>query len=269
MKLREISTDPISVLEDIHVDKNHLSIAFSRHKDASSTDHISTYFRRNPYKFSPNGMETVYSILNYIHSEETTHILTSLKGKGPYSYDDRQITHLLNGIVGACKKLMIDLDPEVILYPKSSSPLLKRFVELLHKAYPKVKIADEAFVKSIIKAGDEDALINTKHPDWQKFSDNHPEAVTELKKSIKRIIKDGTLDLKHFYKRHAKFLKNFIEMKNASNTLDQVIEKRILVIDDVLSSGATMHEMFRQLREFEPESISGLTIFKRTSDSSH
>ena len=265
MKLREITSDPISVLEDISAAQGQLKITTTSWKDVSTPTSISTHFRRNPYKFSPHGTEPTYSILNYVHSDEVTKILSSLKGKGPYAYDDRQITHLLTGVIGACKKLMTDLDPDVILYPKSSSPLLKRFVDMLHKAYPKVMVTDEAFVKKMLKAEDEAGLLNTEHPDWKKFAEKYPDTVIELKKSIKRHIKDGVLELKHFYKQHAKFLKNFIEMKDASNTLDQVIEKRILVVDDILSSGSTMLEMFRQLREFEPESISGLTIFKRTS----
>lgn len=269
MKLRELVIDPISVLEDISASQGKLSITTTNWKDASTETSISTYFKRNPYKFSPNGIETTYSILNYVHSEETTKILNSLKGNGPYTYDDRQIKYLLEGVVGACKKLMSDLNPDVILYPKSSSPLLKRFVDLLHKTHPKVKFADEAFIKKILKAEDEEGLLNTDHPDWKKFAEKYPDTVIELKKSIKRLIKGGTLELKNFYKQHAKFLKNFIEMKDASNTLDQVIGKRVLVVDDVLSSGSTMLEMFRQLREFEPESISGLTIFKRTSKIHH
>lgn len=269
MKLFELSTDPISVLEGIYSNHNVLSISSTKERETSSNDRISTSFKRIPYKSTIKGSEPIYSVLNYISSDESTKLLTSLKGKGPYTVNEKQIDHLLIGIVGACKQIMTHLDPEVILYPKSSSPLVKQFVDKLHKAYPKIKIADEAFVKKVLQAGDEEALINTQHPDWKKFSDEHPDAADELKKSLKRHIKDGNLELKKLYKPYVKFIKNFVEMKDASNTLDHVIEKRILVVDDVLSSGSTMLEMFRQLREFEPETISGLTIFKRTSETHH
>jgi len=269
MKLKELAFDPISVLEGISAAQDHVRISTTGWKETSTRDTISTSFKRIPYKSSIKGSEPIYSILNYVSSPESTKLLTSLKGKGPYIVNDKQINDLLNGVVGACKQIMHTLDPDVILYPKSSSPLTKHFVDLLHKAYPKITVSDEAFVKKILKAGDEDALLNTQHPDWKKFADENPDAVDDLKKTLKRHIKDGNLELKKLYKPYVKFIKNFIEMKDASNTLDQVIEKRILVVDDVFSTGSTMLEMFRQLREFEPEAISGLTIFKRTSETLH
>ena len=266
MKLRELSCDPIGVLEDISAAQGQIKISTTGWKDTSTPESISTSFKRIPYKSSIKGSEPIYSILNYVSSPESTKLLTSLKGKGPYVVNEKQIDQLLTGVVGACKQIMHTLDPDVILYPKSSSPLVKQFVDRLHKAYPKVTFADEAFVKKVLKAGDEDALLNTQHPDWKKFAAENPDAVEDLKKTLKRHIKDGNLELKKLYKPYVKFIKNFVEMKDASNTLDQVIEKRILVVDDVFSTGSTMLEMFRQLREFEPEAISGLTIFKRTSE---
>jgi hypothetical protein len=266
MKLREISFDLISILEGISAAQDHVRISTTAWKETSTPDTISTSFKRIPYKSSIKGSEPIYSILNYVSSPESTKLLTSLKGKGPYIVNEKQIDQLLTGVVGACKQIMVTLDPDVILYPKSSSPLVKQFVDKLHRAYPKVKIADEAFVKKVLQAGDEDALLNTQHPDWKKFADENPESVEDLKKNLKRHIKDGNLELKKLYKPYVKFIKNFVEMKDASNTLDQVIEKRILVVDDVFSTGSTILEMFRQLREFEPEAISGLTIFKRTSE---
>lgn len=269
MKLKELVKDPISVIEGISAASGHLSISTTKWKETSTPDTISTSFKRIPYKSTIKGSEPIYSILSYVSSPESTKLLTSLKEKGPYEVKNRQLDDLLTGVVGACKQIIAHLDPQVILYPKSSSPLVKKFADMLHKAYPKIEIADEAFVKKILQAGDEEAMINTQHPDWKKFASENPDAVDELKKSLKRHIKDGNLELKKLYKPYVKFIKNFVEMKDASATLDHVIGKRIIVIDDILSSGSTMLEMFRQLREFEPEAISGLTIFKRTSETHH
>lgn len=266
MKLRELGSDPISILESITASQDKLSISTTNWKETSSPDIISTSFKRIPYKSSIKGSEPIYSILNYVSSPESTKLLTSLKGKGPYVVNDKQIHQLLAGVIGASKQVMTSLKPDVILYPKSSSPLVKQFVDAIHQAYPNIEILDDAFVKKVLQAGDEEALLNTSHPDWKKFADENPDAVIELKKTLKRHIKDGNLELKKLYKPYVKFIKNFVEMKDASTVLDKVIEKRILVIDDILSSGTTMLEMFRQLREFEPTEIAGLTIFKRTSE---
>ena len=268
MKLTEIKLDPL--LESIYAAQNQLKINDQRTPGTSDRESISTFFKRIPYETHIRSSEPkIYSLLNYISNDETTRILKSLKGKGPYETNDKQVEFLLNQAVSssACKLIIKNVDPEVIIYPSSSSSLVKRFVEALKSKCPGCKVVDEAFVKKALKAGDEEAMINYDHPDWEKFAKDHPDKASELKKSLARQIKDGELELKRLYKPYVKFIKNFIELKNASNTLDQIIGKRILVVDDVLSSGATMLEMFRQLKEFEPETIAGLTIFKRTSES--
>ena len=256
--------DPL--LESIYAAANELKITRQHDPGASTRDAISTYIKRIPYETRVQGSEPIYSILNYIPNEESTKLLTSLKGKGPYIVNPEHLDHLLRQVVVACRRIIVDVKPDVIVYPSSSSGLLKKFVGMLHETYPTIAVGGEAFVKKILKAGDEEALINTKHPDWEKFAREHPKSVVELKRSLKNHLSDGVLELKKLYKPYLKFIKNFIELKNAAQTLDQVIDQNVLVVDDVLSSGATMLEMFRQLREFEPKSLSGLTIFKRTSD---
>lgn len=269
MKLRELSNDPVSILEGISAANDRVVMSTTNWRETSTADTIGTTFKRIPYKSSIKGSEPIWSVLNYISSEQSTKILQSLKGKGPYEVSDKQLDQLLTGVVGACRQLFISFKPEVIIYPKSSSDLLKKFVDKLHKAYPNIEVLDEAFVKKILKAGDEEALINTNHPDWKKFSEENPKAVEELKKSLARHIQDGNLELKKLYKPYVKFIKNFVELKDAYSVLEKVMDKRVMVVDDIFSSGTTMLEMFRQLKEFEPKDLAGLTIFKRTSESTH
>lgn len=269
MKLHELSTDPVAILEGISAANDRVVMSTTNWKETSTPDTIGTSFKRVPYKSTIKGSEPIWSILNYVSSDQSTKILQSLKGKGPYQVTDKQIDQLLTGVVGACRQLFASVKPEVLIYPKSSSDLLKQFVEKLKKAYPGIEVLDEAFIKKALKAGDEEALINTDHPDWEKFSKENPKAVSELKKTLARHIQDGNLELKKLYKPYVKFIKNFVELKDAYNVLEKVMDKNVMVVDDIFSSGTTMLEMMRQLKEFEPKDISGLTIFKRTSESSH
>lgn len=269
MKLNELVLDPILVLEGITIAQDKLRFSTTAWKETSTADTISTSFKRIPYKTTIKGSEPIYSILNYISSEETTKMLTSLKGKGPYVVNDRQLDDLIQGCVNASRSIIQILDPDIIVFPKSSSMLLSKFVNKLQSTFPKIKVVDEAFVKKVLQAGDEEAMVNTSHPDWKKFAAENPDAVDELKKSIARHIKDGNLELKKMYKPYVKFIKNFVQLKDAYKTLDDVVEKNVLVVDDLLSTGSTMLEMFRQLRDFEPKTLSGLTIFKRTADTHH
>lgn len=269
MKLRELASDPVSILEGISAAQDRVVLSTTSWKETSSKDTIGTSFKRIPYKTSIKGSDPIYSILNYVSSEETTKLLTSLKGKGPYTVNQKILDQLMTGVVGASKKILEHLDPDVIIYPKSSSDLTKTFAEKLKAAYPKIQVVDEGFVKKMLKAGDEEAMINTSHPDWKKFVEEHPKDAANLKKSLATQIANGNLELKKLYKPYVKFIKNFVELKDAYATLEQVLGKRVLVVDDILSSGTTMLEMFRQLKEFEPEMVAGLTIFKRTTETHH
>jgi hypothetical protein len=259
---------PVSVLESIYSAQNQLKITLQHDRAASDKDIISTFFKKIPYISNLKGSPAkIYSVLNYVSNEETTKLLTSLKGKGPYEVPPKQVTTFLHQAAAACKHAMDDVKPDLIIYPRSSSKLVKSFVTVLGEMY-RVKVVDEGFVKSDLKDVNVDDMINTKHPDWEKFASS-PKAVAELKRSLAKHLKGGELELKKVFKPHLKFLKNYLKLRDESATLDQVIEKRVLVVDDVLSTGSTMIEMLRQVSEFEPKVVAGLTIFKRTTSWFH
>jgi hypoxanthine phosphoribosyltransferase len=255
-----------TILEDITINGDSLRITIQHYKSASTEDSISTGFRTQPYVTSIKGCDAdVYSLLNYVSSDTSTQILKSLKGHGPYKVNDKQFDAFMKQIKTAASKVVSRVNPEIIIYPRSKSDFLQRFVNEIKNSASGVEVLDNQFIKSILDAENVEPLINTNHPDWKKFSTEHPKEVEKLKKQLKSQIQAGELELKKLYKPYLKFIKNFIELKDAYEVLDKVLGKRVLVIDDILSSGATMAEMIRQLNDFEPSKIAGLTIFKHTT----
>jgi hypothetical protein len=265
MKIQELLT------ERIYAEKDNLVITIQSTKDSSTKEEISTFVRRQPYEtnLKGSGGSVVYSIFNYLSSPEATKLLSSIKGKGPYKVNPKQLDTFLIQTALASKSIIEKLKPDVIIYPKSSSTLVADFAKKIGEKHD-IKIINDAFFKKVLNPEDIEPLINTSHPDWEKFSSEHPGEVKKLKMSLSKMIKDhgGNLELKKMYKPYMKFIKNFIEMQDAYEILEAVIEKNVLVLDDVLSSGSTMLEMIRQIAEMEPKSIAGLTIFKHTSQSS-
>jgi hypothetical protein len=257
-----------TILEDISIQGDSVRITSQNFKSASTKDSISTYFRTQPYVTHTSGIDAdIFSMLNYVSSETSTEILKSLKGSGPYKVNEKQFALLMSQVKSAVSILVKRIKPDIIIYPKSKSPLLQKFVDEIHAAYPIAEVLSDAFIKKAFTAEDVEPLINTEHPMWAKFSSENPAAVKELKRSLKSQIKNGELELKKFYKPYVKFIKNFIELKDAYEVLEKVMESNVLVVDDILSSGSTMTEMIRQLTEFGPSKISGLTLFKLTTSS--
>lgn len=255
-----------TLLEDISVEGDSVRITSQNYKSASTKDSISTYFRTQPYVTHTAGIDAdIFSILNYVSSETSTEILKSMKGIGHHKVNENQFAALMSQVKASASVLVKRIKPDVIIYPKSKSDLLRKFVDEIHSAYPTAEVLSDAFIKRALDAEDVEPLINTKHHLWKKFSDENPKAVKDLKRSLKSQIKNGELELKKFYKPYLKFIKNFIELKDAYTVLEKVMNNNVLVVDDILSSGSTMNEMIRQLEEFEPSKITGLTLFKLTT----
>lgn len=259
MKLKEL-------FERIYAKDGDLIVTKQASAEASTQDAISTFIRRLPYETKFKVADaTIYSLFNYLPGPVTTELLSSIKGKGPLDLKPKALQLFFDQVETAVAPLLKKLQPDVVIFPRSSSPLTADFAKILKAKSPKSEIVGDAFIKKLLKADDIEPLINTKHPDWTKFAADHPGEVKKLKQSLaKHIETNGTLELKKLYKPYLKFITNFVEMEDASRLLDMVIGKKVLVVDDVLSSGATMLEMLRQLEEFEPSELSGLTIFKRT-----
>lgn len=251
-------------LESISAVKNNLLITTQHDRGASGPDSISTYFKKLPYHTALQHNE-IYSVLNYISTPETMKLLTSLKGRGPYEVSQAQLDRFLSQVADASSGLIKRLNPEVIIYPASTSTLVKGFVDKLKEKHPSIKVTSEAFIKKSLKGADVKAVLNTEHPEWAKFEAENPKAVAQLKQTLKHHLENGELELKKLYKPYLKFIKNFIQLKDVSETIDVVSGKRVLIVDDVLSTGTTIREMIRQVEELEPAQVSTLTIFKRTN----
>lgn len=256
------------VSESIYASGNKLIITKQVDRAASTHDTISTRFRKLPYVSNVKGMGApVYSLLNYVPSDETTNLLLSLKGKGTLELNATQKDTFMKEVSIASRKVIQDFKPDAIIYPKSSSPFTSEFADAVIQQANGVKVLKDGFAKAMLDAENVEPLLNTSHPDWPKFAKDNPKLVDKLKKSLASQIKSnaGYLNAKDLYKQQARFIKNFLELKVAYEKLDDVIGKRVLVIDDVFSTGTSMSDMIRQVNEFEPSAVAGFTLFKRTS----
>ena len=190
-------------------------------------------------------------------------MLKALKRTGTLAVNEKQFETFMTDVGKAAATVVRRVNPDIIIYPKSKSPLLKQFVDEIAK-YTHAEILGDRFIKAVLDAEDVEPLLNTKHPDWKKFSSEYPEDVQKLKKQLITHVKRGELELKKLYKPYVKFIQNFVELRDAYEVLDKVMGQKVLVIDDILSTGSTMAEMIRQLTDLEPFKIAGLTLLKHT-----
>lgn len=279
--LKSLAEDKIA--EDIFVKGDELLAAVNPDNSRKpSTPTVISTNRRPLGRQSglTRGLDVFYAF-SYKPSEEpggSTDLLKSFKGKGPFKFSearrqkflDEATTHMANEF----KRL--NLNADVIISPQSSSSLLTEFATLLAD---KLKIEAKkigAFKKSdAIKLPDDKTkameLIAKKYVDYkymdEKFTGDEAtreRAVKEICTAVYRSIKKhGAIVSKELPKFYAKFVKNIMDIGDLDDTLDS---KTVMVVDDVLSSGSTMSDLFRLCQELGAEKVFGATLFARTSN---
>jgi hypothetical protein len=219
----------------------------------------------------------VYYAYNYLHSEEVTELLKALKGKSDLKLDNRQLEHFFTD---TCDYLVKGLKqrgikPDLMVCPASSSTLVREFAIRLAKAMGDVKLVTDAFLKKKAFILPEDRnqalrLIADTLIDKELVAAKYHGADAEdfMKKIAAGILlsikKHGSLELKDVYKQYGKFVKGFLDKK--PDVEYDIMDKEILILDDVLSSGSTMSEMVRLVKDdCLAKTVTGVVIFNMTT----
>lgn len=177
-----------------------------------------------------------------------------------------------NDFIQLISKAFINFDQNVdsvtsydlIVLPQSSSPLLARVVESLGKKYgTAVEVIDNAFVKNKITDITVDPQIiqqiRAKHGD--KKADY---IANRYEKLIKSAEVNGEFKMKKIptdmgFRRG---IINFLHINN--NRYDAIFKQvyggKILIIDDIITSGTTMVEMKRLLEDLGATTVNALGI---------
>jgi len=227
--------------------------------DYSSQEGISTKFGKGKKKtpFSTHSTQTdkvpVSSSYHVGHDiEQSGDIMKALKGKHPditFEHEDRE--HFLSRT--AQHLLATDLKGkkfDMIVTPKSSSDLVHRFAHHLMTRMPGVSYHPGSLDKAHI-----DNVTISPDLDNEKVHKN-------LTKTIDRLKKEGnqTLEMKRVLGNERRHLRGFL--KADPEMTKKVQGKHVLILDDFLTSGSTIAEGSRILKQHGPASIHAATIFK-------
>lgn len=271
MRLSQILTE--------HIRSKDGQVVFStppKTPEGASCDFINTQLdnKLHPATGEDVGYEKVYSSYLYKSSDTNTSLLSSVKGQGPLAIDSQKLRAFIERTVAhVAPRLKSLVNPTVIIYPKSSSSFVRQVAEELGSKLG-VKVLTDVLVKKKLElSGDrkldlvkvEKAFINTDHP---KYTTLPPESKRSLLSSVlSSVKKTGHVSSKGMDKKRAMFIKDFVKL-GSQDEATKALGERVLLVDDVLSSGMTMRGMMSLLRkELEPEKMAGYTVFKLTSGS--
>ena len=144
--------------------------------------------------------------------------------------------------------------PDIILTPQSSSSLVVDFAEKVSD-YANVEFLPHAFIKNPV----DDIII--KCPEGVNAPDR---ALAQAQKVLDYIKQTGKFEAKSVPKQLLKFFRNLY--RNDEEYVDLLKGKKVAVIDDSMTSRATMFNIFDVCDYvYEAADSYGITIFKHMS----
>jgi len=244
--------------EEITIIDGELSFAFNTNSKSSL---VNTNLGKSAgkKKFIPRqskakqfGGVTVFSV--YSAAKGSSVILKSIKKQSVAGVSKKEYDKFLTrtAIFMTSSKGGMLKDTDVIISPQTSSFLLSDLLDKIHQIRPKIKMIQEAFIKSNV-----DKIII----DYSNFdiSDKVKASMIQLLKNAKQ---NGFIELKKIPKQFLKYISNVLNVDRMKVLPKYIDNKNVVIIDDVLASGFTMKEMIFAMKIFSPKSIHGITMFK-------
>lgn len=242
-----------SIDEDLYVDGNKL--VFGPADD--TVDAVTkTKFGKNrslePYVMS--GAKVAGVSVYSVHKANSTEILKALKNKNEVIVDPKDYEIFVDRTATYLARVLRQKGADVIITPTSSAPLLSDLTDAINKRVPHITFLKDSFQK-----------ISPDKIDNIKIRYDLPGMTPKIERGLKGVLskarKDGYFEIKKVDKRFAKYLTGYFELTD-TKLINKLQNKRVVILDDVISSGATFSEIINTVQSAGPETLFGLTIFK-------
>lgn len=200
----------------------------------------------------------VYSIADMRYNPDTRDMLYKLKN----GIKDEDVHAFLNHIIEDIDFLVKELGIEFIIQVPSSSKFLQKVSSEISQ---RVNIPQASFV-SIQKIPLSELKFNKRSPQLENMDrDDIAEIKQQVIKHIQYQLKDGNeyLEAKRFPKNLLGFITGFFKV---SGNPEQLKGKKVLIIDDNLSSGNTMKDIVDMFSIQYQSQASGLVLFSLKLD---
>lgn len=228
--------------------------------DASNSGFINTSFGKSKnLKPFVSKMENgiIYSVYNKNKDDEESYrdVLDAIKGQSTkYTMDHDSYKSFISRTAIYMSSLMLKEKIDTILVMDSSSPLVSDLSAEINRRLPSY-YEMFTFNKQIFKNPDiQDISINTMGID---VSDKNYKS---MQSSLDRMKKDGHFKIHNIYAPNRKFITNWLKINNS--VLSKIIDKKVALIDDIFTTGATLHEAARLLNDAGASYVVGFTIVK-------
>lgn len=232
------------MFEGLNVDTNNKIVSVTDDHE----DFIDTSIANNPTETSKSIAIFKRKKSSKLDVSDGNPLVYALKGMKGWSMSEADKKLLWSKIDKIIRKVKFDID--VIIIPSSSSKLVSIFANSVKEHYSDATIISKCLLKRTV-----DEVIDTM--DFSAF-DN--EEKTDILLSFARM--GDIFEAKPFPKKYIDRFEETIFKHDPSFSGKDIVGKRVLVIDDVLSSGLTLSSCAKVLNDsYFPKSITNLVMF--------
>jgi hypothetical protein len=205
-----------------------------------------------PYtkKITTTTGHVIYSVY-YAKGIKKVEILKALKRKSNVSLDETEYKQFIKRTVNFIDyKIVRAKGIKYILFPHSSSNILVDVANILSKKNPKLKILS-AFSKLPVQN------IQVNIADKRVT----PKIEALLQREIDKAKDSGYFEMKKIPVMYRKFLFDVIGI-TPDISLESIEGSNVAILDDIVSSGNSMLDMFFNTELYSPNKVIGITLFK-------
>jgi hypothetical protein len=209
-----------------------------------------------PYEMKlPFGkMYTVYKKAKDADKEQYNEVLSTIKGQNSnYSMDVESYDKFLTRTALYLSKIVTSENIDTIIVMETSSRLLADLMVKMNKYLPKY-YEMQTYNKGIFKNPEISAIeISTQH-------ELKPNTIKELERILTKANEKSYFSIKKVPAQFRDLIKNWLKINN--KILSKIVDKRVMLIDDIVTTGSTVKEASVLIEEAGAKSLIGISIIK-------
>ena len=185
------------------------------------------------------------------------------KKKNGWTFDitNEEITKYIKRFLEVCNKINNQYDT-IIMVP-SKAELNSRFMKAVAKFVKAKTTVEKYFVKMSVED-----IYNKKCIDYDSIEKDFPQNYQEIEDDIHAKLNDMEseyFEAKLMPKKYLKYIRYITN--NGDDLSEQINDKHILILDDIMSSGSTVSQCVKNINEtFNPKSITVITLLSKLED---
>lgn len=273
--IRSMRTDDMYIVEGISVDQFTKTVRLTDSSDG--VDFSNQKYLKYRYRVNDQVLNviSIFKRTPYDDSYDDKDIdgnpfIYALKGAEGWRFDitDEEIVRYVRRFLEVCDS--IDKRYDTIIVVPSHHDINRRFMKVIASRVKANDIIEDMFLKSTkgeaLASLDVDGIENFCDEKYPRTSDYMKKHITdEIRRAFNRMT-GKYFEAKKMPKEYLKFIKEPVTV-NKGFSMDEAKElinnKSVLVLDDTLSTGASVSACVRVINQFEPKRLDVITLLSK------